>query len=384
MRCCAPCWPCECGGSFVEIGPHENGIANGDSRADHAAQADNTVLDHGALADLATIGDETGPDRGVINLRRRQVAGSREDRRFRAIQLEKRIGTYQAQIGIIKGFDRANVFPVPVKHVDVDMSGVDRLGEDLLAKVLVTGVHHQIDEQIAVEQVDPHVGQAIASVGRHASTLEPLGFQANRLQQLFRLWFLDESGHASRRVRTHNPQSAGRAAGDGKAADGYIGLGVEMRLEQLAVIHAVQLVAGQDQDIVHAGLLQVTHVLADGVGGALIPIGAFVHGLLRGQQLDETTAEVVELIGLANVAVQANGQELGQDIDAVDTAVQAIRERNIDQTVLACQGHRGLGAILGQRIQACPPTTTEHERYDVSHDELPSGFLDMGSTTAPR
>ena len=57
-------------------------------------------------------------------------------------------------------------------------------------------------------------------------------------------------------------------------------------------------------------------LLADGVGGALVPVGGLV-GLLGGQHLDEAAAERVELVGVGDVPVQADAEELRQDVDAV-------------------------------------------------------------------
>ncbi len=75
--------------------------------------------------------------------------------------------------------------------------------------------------------------------------------------------------------------------------------------EHLAEVHAVELIAREDQHVVDAGLLQVAEVLADGVGGALVPVGA-VERLLGGEDLDEAAAELVEVVRVADVAVQAD------------------------------------------------------------------------------
>ena len=63
-------------------------------------------------------------------------------------------------------------------------------------------------------------------------------------------------------------------------------------------------------------LVDIADVLAHGVGGALIPVGGLV-GLLGGQHLDEAAAERIELIGVGDVAVQADAEKLRQDVDAI-------------------------------------------------------------------
>src|SRR5579884_1586416 len=62
---------------------------------------------------------------------------------------------------------------------------------------------------------------------------------------------------------------------------------------------------------------QQTNETTDGVGGALVPVGGVV-GVLGGQQLDEAAAEGVELVGVGDVAVQTDAEELRQHVDAVE------------------------------------------------------------------
>ena len=76
-------------------------------------------------------------------------------------------------------------------------------------------------------------------------------------------------------------------------------------LSMSAEVHAVELVAGEDQHVAGAVGVEVAEVLPDGVGGALVPVGRLV-GLLGGQHLDEAAAERVELVGVGDVPVQAD------------------------------------------------------------------------------
>ena len=60
------------------------------------------------------------------------------------------------------------------------------------------------------------------------------------------------------------------------------------------------------------GMLQeIPHVLAHGVGGALVPMG-IILGLLGGEDFHERARlrKVVELVARADVLVQARGVEL--------------------------------------------------------------------------
>ncbi len=83
------------------------------------------------------------------------------------------------------------------------------------------------------------------------------------------------------------------ARGDRQHGDGDVGLFARWVSSISPEVHAVELIARQDQHVFDPGLLDVAHLLADGVGRALIPVGPFV-GLLGGEDFDEAAVEGVE------------------------------------------------------------------------------------------
>ncbi len=149
--------------------------------------------------------------------------------------------------------------------------------------------------------------------------------------------------------------------------DGRIGVRIAVRLHQLPEVHPVQLIAGQDEHIGAPVLDHVADLLADGVGGALIPLGRLV-GLLRRQDFDEAAIERIELVRVRNVPVQTDGEELRQDVDAVQSAIDAITDGDIDEPVFAGHGNGRLTAELGQRVQPGAPTAAEDQRENVLHE----------------
>ena len=139
-----------------------------------------------------------------------------------------------------------------------------------------------------------------------------------------------------------------------------------VRGEHLAEVHPIELIAGENQHDFNARLLDVAEVLPHGVGGALVPIGV-VERLLGGQNFDEAAVEGVEIVRAADVAVQTDGIELGEQIAAVQTRSDAVRQRDIDQAVLARHGHGRLGTVLGQGIEPGPLPTPQNEGDYISH-----------------
>src|SRR5262249_50787987 len=109
--------------------------------------------------------------------------------------------------------------------------------------------------------------------------------------------------------------------------------------------------------------MDIANVLADGVGGPLVPVGGFVR-LLGGQDLDKAAAKGVELVGVGDVAVQAYAQELCEKINRVAAAVDAVADGYVDQAVFAGDRDRRLAAQHGQgkepRTAAAAQNQTQH------------------------
>jgi hypothetical protein len=123
--------------------------------------------------------------------------------------------------------------------------------------------------------------------------------------------------------------------------------------DSTAVVHPVQLVAAQDQQVVEIVIEKVVQVFADGVGGALVPRGVG-EGLFRREDFHKAAGEMVELIGLREMLVQGGGVELRQDVNTPEAGVDAVGDRDVHEPVFAGQRHRRLGPLLGQRKKPGP------------------------------
>ena len=180
------------------------------------------------------------------------------------------------------------------------------------------------------------------------------------------LRLFEESDHPAVVVDPHDAQARGLRGVDRHGRDGHVGPGLLVRGDHLAEVHPIELVAGEDQHVVDVGLLEVAEVLPHGVGRALVPVGV-VDRLLGGQDLDESAVEGVEVVAAADVPVQADRVELGQHVDPVQPAVDAVRQGDVDQPVLAGHRHGRLGADLGQRIEPGPLAAAQDQRECVLH-----------------
>ena len=117
-------------------------------------------------------------------------------------------------------------------------------------------------------------------------------------------------------------------------------------MQERAKIHPIKLVAAQNQIKLEGSLEEVTHVLPDGVGGALVPLRTFGR-LLGRQNIDEAPRKIVEFVARLNVAMQRHGVELREQIDRAQAGVQAIADRDIDQSIFSAEGHGRFCAVLG-------------------------------------
>ena len=113
-----------------------------------------------------------------------------------------------------------------------------------------------------------------------------------------------------------------------------------MRLDHRPEVHAIELIAGENQNIIELRRFDVAEVLPHRVRRALIPVGV-VQRLLSGQQFDESAIERIKGIGAANMAMQAHGVELRQHVNAVQAAVDAVGRRMSMSRYLPATGTAG-------------------------------------------
>ena len=62
--------------------------------------------------------------------------------------------------------------------------------------------------------------------------------------------------------------------------------------------------------------------------------------------------------------VQRRRVELRQRVDLVDARVDAVGHRDVDQAVVGAEGHGGLGALLGERVEAGAGAAAEDDAED--------------------
>ena len=124
-------------------------------------------------------------------------------------------------------------------------------------------------------------------------------------------------------VDMHHAEARGLHARHLEAADGHVGAGIDVLLQHQAVVHLVDMVAGQDDHELGPVGLDDVDVLVDRVGGALVPLG-LGDALARRQDVEALVALRPEEVPAAlQVADQAVRLVLGGDADPADAGVDA-------------------------------------------------------------
>ncbi len=261
------------------------------------------------------------------------------------IEIENGRNGNEIHVGFVVGFDGADVAPIlrPDFVLIYEVVGVDAVfredaRQNVAAKVMfrtrILGVGQQRgDQELRVENIDAHGGVdhvrvEMRPLGRRRFFLEPVdppvgvGF--------------DDAKAADCLLRR-----------DFECSDGRVASGIHVLLEHLLVVHLVDVVAGENDDVARVLASDRIDVLVHGIGRAQVPVRRDAH--LRRQNFDEL-AETQQLRpALADVPVERKRFVLRQDEHAPEVAVDAVGERNVDNSVDAAEGYCRLCAVACQR-----------------------------------
>ena len=307
--------------------------------------------------DFTALRDDRVNDLGVLS----GVAG-RKDRAARAdgpggvIEIDERGGEH-VHVGVPQAGDRADIPPVSVKAVWPELFAViQHRGDDVLAEVLVRVrvvlVRDQIGTQLLpVEDVDAHGCQIALRVFRF----------------LFKLIDIAVFTHVH---HAHAGRLFHRDLLDRNGEGGVVG---EVFAQHVGVIHLIDMVTGEDQNVFGVVVLDEGDVLIDGVGRSGKPRALLILLLVRRKDKDAAVGNV-EVPGLAgaDVAVQLKRPILGQDTDGVDAGICAVGKRKVDDAILSAKGNAGLCHILCQSIKTRTlPAGEKHRNTALLHLQPP-------------
>ena len=133
-------------------------------------------------------------------------------------------------------------------------------------------------------------------------------------------------------------------------------------MEQFAVIHVIDLICGNNQDVLRAALLDPVNILEHRVCCAPVSLTA------AWRQTDDMLATIPPKLitklrpTVSHVRMQALMLVLSEHINVPKSRIQHIRERKVDDAEYAAKRHHWFGLIRRERIKAFALTSCEDER----------------------
>ena len=194
----------------------------------------------------------------------------------------------------------------------------------------------------------------------------PVGRAALHLGEPRRVRLLLEAADVAERVEAEDPHLRRVGRVHRLRRDGDVGLALDVRVDQLAEVHAVEVIAGEDQVVLRLVRREVARGLPHRVRRPLEPVGV-VGRLLGGEHLDEAVGEEVQPVGLRDVAVERRRVELREHEDLLQPGVEAVADRDVDQPVLPADRHGRLRPHVRERVEPRPASAAEDERQHVVH-----------------
>lgn len=216
--------------------------------------------------------------------------------------------------------------------------GGDDVVAEIVPRIRVLGIGAQQVAQVGpFEDVDAHGRQGHVRVIRGAGRVGGLFEEVDDLAVL---------------VDIHHTESTGLLARDRETSDGDIRAGVDMLLEHDLVVHLVDVVAGENDDVLHPVAVDDVDVLGHRISGTHVPFRLF-DALAGGEDVEELIAlGTQEVPSALHVPDQGVGLVLRGHGDAADARVHRIRQCEIDDAGLVTEVHRRFRTTVGELLEA--------------------------------
>ena len=165
------------------------------------------------------------------------------------------------------------------------------------------------------------------------------------------LRFFFKLGDPSVPVGNHDAETAGFLDGYGHTGDGHVGFVGLVVIQHYFIIHLVDMIAGQDQHIIRVVHLHVRQVLENGVGRTGIPVGVLL-GLI-GRENGNAAHISVQIPWNTNsdMGIQTKGLILCQNAYRINSRVDTVAERKVDDAIFSAECHRRFGHLLRENTE---------------------------------
>ena len=138
-------------------------------------------------------------------------------------------------------------------------------------------------------------------------------------------------------IDVHDAKGRSDLPRNGTDCDGDVRAGFDMSGEHLVIIHLVDMVAGQDQNVLGIILLDEVDILVDGIGGAAVPFAALGSHIGRKHKYAAVAQVEVPRLAGTDIAIKLERLILRENTYSVNLRIGAVRQREIDDAILAAE-----------------------------------------------
>ena len=211
----------------------------------------------------------------------------------------------------------------------------------------------RLAQELGVDDVDAHRRERDALAPRHRLRLLRLLVEAHDAM-------IGTERHDAELVRLRDRHL--------HAADRDVGAALLVERDQRPVVHLVDVIAGENQHRLGAMLMNDVEILVNRIGRAAIP--NLTELLLRRHDVDELAELAVQVAPAAlHMLNQGVRLILREDEDLADARVDAVRQREVDDAVLAAERRGRLGTMVRQLHEPLT-AAARHDDGDGAASEL--------------
>ncbi|MPN06932.1 hypothetical protein SDC9_154189 [bioreactor metagenome] len=153
-------------------------------------------------------------------------------------------------------------------------------------------------------------------------------------------------------IRIHDAEAMRLLHGNRQHGDGRHCVLLNVEVQHCAIVHLIDMIPRQNQNIFRIILIDKLRVLIDCVCGSGIP--SAIHPRHIGRQHKHAAVHAVEIPVLsgADVAIQRERPILRQDADGVNIGIHAVAQREINNAIFAPERHGGFCHAGGKHAKA--------------------------------
>src|SRR5947199_8365599 len=191
----------------------------------------------------------------------------------------------KVDVGFVKCFNSSEVFPVSIEEKTVHIVLLDRSRYYLISEVDHRSVGQKVREYASLEEIDSHGCKVRAFGGLFWTQAERCRIGAHFVHSVT-LGFLAKLPDPAIHIKFEQTKAGRHRFALRYHANTDVGAALPMAVEEPLVVHAIELIARENEWVIVVAAGEPVQVLPDGVRRALDPVGVG-SGLFGSQHLDE-------------------------------------------------------------------------------------------------